>query len=91
MQKGLNERIHKLYDMVVKVFEDALIPREEYLKVKTQNVQSDFQCISTEEDVRMAEMILFQAIDIFHFIWILLKVVKFPKVFMFIETDQFIP
>ncbi|MFH1553084.1 MAG: TolC family protein, partial [Candidatus Omnitrophota bacterium] len=37
--------------------------RVEYLKVKGQNMQADFQYISSEEDVDLAEMILFQAMN----------------------------
>ncbi|HNX90520.1 MAG TPA: TolC family protein [Candidatus Omnitrophota bacterium] len=63
MQQQIRAKIGKYYDIATKVFQDELISNEEFLKVKTQYVQSDFQCISTEEDMLLAEMILFQAMS----------------------------
>jgi len=68
-QKGLEihklykEKVNSLYEIMDKAYLQELVPRVEYLKVKGQNAQANFQYVSSNEDVDMAEMILFQAMN----------------------------
>ena len=63
VQAMIKERINNLYDIVGKAFEQELVPHVEYLKVKAENMQIDYQYMSSEEDISLAEMILFQAMN----------------------------
>ena len=64
VQNEIKARINALFDIVDKAYQQELVPHVEYLKVKAENIQIDFHYMSSEEDVSLAEMILFQAMDI---------------------------
>ncbi|KJJ85857.1 Outer membrane efflux protein [Candidatus Omnitrophus magneticus] len=53
----------KYYDQVDKLNQSQLVTRAEYLKVKAQDMQADFQVISSEEDVKLARLILLQTMN----------------------------
>ncbi len=63
IQKRLKDDVNSLYDIIEKSYQQELVSRVEYLKVKGQNLQADFQYISAGEDISLAEMILFQAMN----------------------------
>ncbi|RKY42022.1 MAG: hypothetical protein DRP85_04240 [Candidatus Makaraimicrobium thalassicum] len=64
VQEEFKKNVNRLYDLVRESYQHELLSRAEYLKVKGQNVRADFQYISSGEDVTLAEMVLFQAINI---------------------------
>ncbi|KJJ83447.1 Outer membrane efflux protein, partial [Candidatus Omnitrophus magneticus] len=49
IQKKFRENVKKYYDQVDKLNQSQLVTRAEYLKVKAQDMQADFQVISSEE------------------------------------------
>jgi len=61
VQGKLKETVNDLYDVAEKAYHQDLVPHVEYLKVKGQNAQANFQRISAVEDVSLAEIVLFQA------------------------------
>ena len=63
VQKRLKEDVNSLYDIIEKAYQQELVARVEYLKVKGQNLQADFQYISAGEDISLAELILYQAMN----------------------------
>ncbi|MFC1480393.1 TolC family protein [Candidatus Omnitrophota bacterium] len=63
VQKGYKGNVNQLYDIVEDSYEQGIIPRVEYLKVKGQNMQADFQYISSGEDLKLAEIMLFQVLN----------------------------
>jgi outer membrane protein TolC len=52
------------WDIVSKMDEQELVAKVEYLKVRGQALQADFQALSSEENVSLAEMVLFHAMGI---------------------------
>ncbi len=64
VQRGHKETVNLLYGIIERSHLQELISRTEYLKVKGQSIQADFQHISAEGDVDVAEMILFQAMNV---------------------------
>jgi len=63
LHKDINAEVTELYDYTEGSFQQELIPHVEYLKVKGQKMQSDFQYESSREDLSLAKMILFQAMN----------------------------
>jgi len=63
IQKKLKGKCAKYFNIVKKAVQDALVPKVEFLKIKGQKLQADFQYISSKEDVSLAELILFQAMN----------------------------
>jgi len=57
------ERINDFFVITENVYNEDVIPKVEYLKVKGQKMQVDFQYTSSAEDVNLAHMILFQTMD----------------------------
>jgi len=60
VQRKLKERVNHFYEISEKAHQDDLIPRVEYFKIKGQSAQADFQYISTEADIELARLMLFQ-------------------------------
>jgi len=63
LQGEYKKKIRDQYTIVENAFKDELISRAEYLKAKAQSLQADFSYISAQEDRSLAEMILFQALN----------------------------
>ena len=63
VQKNIVVEINSLYDIADKAYQQDLVSRVEFLKVKGQYLQADFQQVSSKEDVSLAEMVLFQAMN----------------------------
>jgi len=63
MQHKWKEKINNYYEVTDKSFQEELVSRVEYLKVKAQNLQANFHYLSAGEDIRLAEMVLFQAMN----------------------------
>ncbi|MDP8298437.1 MAG: TolC family protein [Candidatus Tantalella remota] len=63
MQMRNQETVERFYGMMEKAHEDELVSTVNYLNVKGQNLQADFQLTSAEEDVKLAKMILFQVMN----------------------------
>jgi len=79
IQDWFKKKVNELFDIVDKSYEQDIVPRVEYLKVKAQNIQADFQYVSAGEDVKLAEMILFQAMDLPYDKHIKIEPVESPK------------
>jgi len=63
VQDKLKKMVNSLHDIIEKAYQQEIVPRVEYLKVKGQNIQANFQHISSEEDVSLAEMMLFHTMN----------------------------
>ena len=63
IQDWLKEKVNYLYDIAEKSHQQELVPRSEYLKIKSYNMEAEFRYTSSEEDLSLAEMILFQAMN----------------------------
>ncbi|MFH1798181.1 MAG: TolC family protein [Candidatus Omnitrophota bacterium] len=79
IQEDYQKRVNELYGIAEASFQQELIPKAEYLKVKGQNMQADFQRASSSEDINLAEMILFQALSLEPDQCIKIKLVEQPK------------
>lgn len=64
IQEKFREKINGYYDVINETFRDDLVSRTEYLKVKAQNLDADFKSTSSGEDIKLAEMVLFQAMNL---------------------------
>ena len=64
VQGRIKREINRMYDIVSIAYERELIPRIEYLKVRGESAQIDYHYMSGQEDITLAEMILFQAMDL---------------------------
>ncbi|MBD3296274.1 MAG: hypothetical protein GF392_02785, partial [Candidatus Omnitrophica bacterium] len=64
MQLENRERVEQFYQITSKAYESELVPHVDYLNVKGLNLQTGFQYISAEEDVELAELVLFQALNL---------------------------
>ncbi|MCK5451524.1 MAG: TolC family protein [Candidatus Omnitrophica bacterium] len=79
IQKQYQGQVNKMYGFVEEAYDQELVPRVEYLKVKGQNMQGNFHYDSSIEDEKLAKMILFQAMDINPDLSIGIKPVDRPK------------
>ena len=52
------------WNIISKMDEQGLVAKVEYLKVRGQTLQADFHALSSEENVSLAEMVLFHAMGI---------------------------
>jgi len=78
LQEKFKDKVNSLYEIVAEIYRQELVSRAEYLKVKGQNVQMDFQYISAREDLSMAETMLFQAMNMESGEYISIKPVESP-------------
>lgn len=79
IQQRFKEVVNKLFGITEESFKQELVANVEYLKVKGQNIQGDFQYISAGEDVSLAELVLFQAMNMEPDQKIKIKPVERPK------------
>ncbi|MFH1846734.1 MAG: TolC family protein [Candidatus Omnitrophota bacterium] len=63
VQTEYKEMVNGFYDLTEESYKQELIPRAEYLKVRGQNMQSNFQYASSKEDITLAQMMLFQEMN----------------------------
>ncbi|MBU0571635.1 MAG: TolC family protein [Candidatus Omnitrophica bacterium] len=61
IQLEAREVTDRYWDVIRKMNEQEIVAKVEYLEVRGQALQADFQELSAEENVSLAEMILFQA------------------------------
>jgi len=61
IQLEAREVTDRYWDVIRKMDEQELVAKVEYLEVRGQALQADFQELSAEENVSLAEMVLFQA------------------------------
>lgn len=64
LQEELHETFARYYEVAKGAYEKELIPKTEYLKVKGQKLQSDYDLATSRESVRIAEMILLQNMNV---------------------------
>lgn len=64
IQKGLRDRTEQLYDIAKAGYEAGVVAQVEYLKVSSQYNQANFQVVSAEEDLSMANLLLQQSMNI---------------------------
>jgi len=64
IQEMYKKRINNYYKIAEESFNRELVAEMEYLKVKGQNMQADFQYDSSKEDITLAETILYQAMNV---------------------------
>ncbi|MDD4957022.1 MAG: TolC family protein [Candidatus Omnitrophica bacterium] len=88
LQEKFNGKVSEIHEFTEKAYERELIPKVEYLKVKGQKMQSDFQKDSAKEDVRLAEMILLQAMDMDSDKHIMIKPVRRPGEWLTIGLEN---
>jgi len=79
VHKRLKDVVNKFYQIIESSSQEDLIPRVEYLKVKGQNAQANFQYDSSTEDISLAQMILVQAMSMPADMDIVIKPVPRPK------------
>ena len=63
MQLENRDRVSKFYDITKSAYEKELTAEVDFLNVKGLNMQTEFQYISAEEDVKLAELVLFQSMN----------------------------
>ncbi|MBL7073260.1 MAG: TolC family protein [Candidatus Omnitrophica bacterium] len=64
IQEMYKKRINNYYRIAEASFDQNLVAEMEYLKVKGQNMQANFQYDSSKEDITLAETILYQAMNV---------------------------
>ncbi|MBD3379743.1 MAG: hypothetical protein GF408_04705, partial [Candidatus Omnitrophica bacterium] len=64
IQDKLKNKVNEYHSIVERAYQQEVVSREEYLKVRGQNLQTDFQHTSAVEDLELAELILFQAMNL---------------------------
>jgi len=88
IQKQVNKKVVDFYDIADKAYQEELFSRMEFLKVKAAKMQSDFQYLSAREDVKLAEMILFQAMGMEPDENLMIKPVESPAEFVSIGLEN---
>ena len=88
VQKEYKDNVSKLHSNVDAAYKHEIVSREEYLKVKGQKIKADFQHTSSSEDVKLAKMILAQAMDISPDEKIEVRPVERPKEILSIGYDN---
>ena len=63
IQERRKDTVSGFYDITDKAYQQELVSKVEFLKVKAQHLTADFQYTSAEEDLSLAEMILFQNLN----------------------------
>lgn len=63
IQKKLKVKCDEYLNISEKSVQEELVPKVEYLKIKGHKLQVDFQNVSSREDISLAELILFQAMN----------------------------
>ncbi|MDD3089611.1 MAG: TolC family protein, partial [Candidatus Omnitrophica bacterium] len=63
IQYQYTEQVNGLWDIIEKAYQQEIIPQQAYLQAKAENLQANFQKMTAEEDVSLAEMVLFQAMN----------------------------
>jgi outer membrane protein TolC len=63
IQKDFKKKIDRVYEVVDQAYEQELVSKVEFLKIKGKKLQADFQTKSSVEDVSLAKMILFQNLN----------------------------
>jgi len=63
IQKMISSNTARLIDVMDKAYQQELVAKVDYLKVKAYDMQAQFQYVSAREDVNLAEMVLLQAMD----------------------------
>ncbi|MEA3489260.1 MAG: TolC family protein, partial [Candidatus Omnitrophota bacterium] len=79
LQKKNKELVDRFFGIMEEAHKDNYASRVDYLNVKGQKLQTDFQNISANEDVNLAEMILFQAMNMEPDRHIRIETVEKPK------------
>ncbi len=64
IQNNIADRIERTYEIARRAHQKGLIPAVEYLKVKGQYVEAEFQRISARRDEDLARLMLAQAMNI---------------------------
>ena len=64
VQTDLSKEVNEIYEMVSKQSEAGVLPKVEFLNVKSQASQVKYQLVAAEGDVSVAEMVLKQAMNI---------------------------
>jgi outer membrane protein TolC len=60
LQVRTRDSISKVTEIAEKAYQEDLIAKAEYLKIKSQQMQANFSCTSSEEDMTLAAMVLYQ-------------------------------
>lgn len=63
IQTEYKKKVGSFYDIVEKAYQAEVATHTEYLKIKGQAMQANFQCASSEEDINLAEVMLFQSMN----------------------------
>lgn len=79
VQRKHKKMTDRLYDLTEKSYQKELVSRVEYLNVKGYSLGANFQFISAEEDVSLAELILFQAMNMEPEQYIKIRPVEKPR------------
>lgn len=79
IQEDYQKKVGGLHEIAESSYQGELIPKSEFLKVKGQNMKAEFQRDSSSEDVNLAEMMLFQALNMEPDQRIKIKLVEKPK------------
>jgi len=61
VQVHIRDKVGAYWDVVDKIHREELVAEVEYLKVRGQYMQADFQVLSSDENISLAEMVLFQS------------------------------
>ncbi|MGB3241975.1 MAG: TolC family protein, partial [Candidatus Omnitrophota bacterium] len=79
IQSEFKTQINKYYDIASKAIEENIIPKMAFLRAKASSMEADFRHYSAEEDVKIGEMILFQAMNMDPDQHIFIKPVRSPE------------
>ena len=88
IQLEAQEATDRHWDIIGKMHEQELVAKVEYLKVRGQAMQADFQALSAEENVSLAEMVFFQAMGTEPTESIRIKPVESPEIFLSIGLQN---
>ncbi|MGB2651490.1 MAG: TolC family protein, partial [Candidatus Omnitrophota bacterium] len=64
LQAAHKKRVNDFYNIMEKAYQEELVSHMDYLNVKGLNLQTNFSYISAGEDIELAELVLFQAMNL---------------------------
>ncbi|MDD5634687.1 MAG: TolC family protein, partial [Candidatus Omnitrophica bacterium] len=64
VQSEFKTKTNKLLEIMEGAYQYGLVPKVEYLKIKGQSAQADFRYVASDEDVKLAAMMLYQSMNI---------------------------
>ncbi|MBD3426600.1 MAG: hypothetical protein GF409_05160, partial [Candidatus Omnitrophica bacterium] len=64
LQEAHKTRVNNFYSIMEQAYQEELVSHMDYLNVKGLNLQTNFSYISAGEDVDLAELVLFQAMNL---------------------------